>query len=163
MIFRSSVLSLWAQVAKSKVDAVILFPFSSPVTQEEWTKAAIAVGLIPIVGGHMTHKQFLRSEGGYIANDAPERIYRSAAQQGVKDFVVPGNKLEFVSKYRDIIEKELGEGNFVLYAPGFISQGGDITETGQVVGNRFHAIVGSGIYKQDDMHAAAIQVTSQLS
>lgn len=150
------------QVAEGGVDAVILFPFSSPVTQEEWTKSALELGLIPIVGGHMTHKKFLRSEDGYIADDAPERIYRSAAQQGVKDFVVPGNKPEFVSKYREILEEELGVGNFVLYAPGFISQGGNISETGKVAGEFWHAIVGSAIYKANDIHEAALQVTAQI-
>lgn len=148
---------------KSGVDSAILFPFSSPVTQREWTTACQGAGLTVIVGGHMTHKEFLESEGGYIANSAPARIYGLAAEMGVRDFVVPGNKVEFVDTYRQLLEGILGEGNFTLYAPGFISQGGDITETGQVAGENWHAIVGGGIYRAPDMKQAAIDLTSQLA
>ena len=144
------------------VDAAILFPFAGKKTQEEWTKAAFKFGLVPIVGGEMTHPNFLWSEGGYIHDDAPELIYRRAAQQGVINFVVPGNKLEKIEKYRLILEKELGVGNFVLYAPGFISQGGDITKAGKVAGDLWHAIIGSAIYNADNMHEAAMQVTAQI-
>lgn len=148
---------------KSGVDAAILFPFSSPVTQREWTVACQNAGLTVIVGGHMTHKEFLESEGGYIANSAPERIYRLAAEMGIRDFVVPGNKVEFVNTYRQLLEEILGEGNFTLYAPGFIAQGGDITETGQVAGKNWHAIVGSGIYRAQNMREAAYQAVSKLA
>ncbi len=41
---------------KSGVDAAILFPFSSPVTQREWTKACQEEGLTVLIGGHMTDK-----------------------------------------------------------------------------------------------------------
>lgn len=149
-------------VRKSGVDAAILFPFSSPVTEEEWIKACQGEGLTVLVGGHMTHKQFLESEGGYIANSAPTRIYTMAAEKGVRDFVVPGNKVEFVTAYRQLLEKVLGIGNFTLYAPGLIKQGGVIAETGQVAGENWHGIVGSGIYKAADMKAVAIELTSQI-
>lgn len=150
-------------IKRSGVEAVILFPFSSPVTQEEWTKACQSEGLTVLVGGHMTHKKFLESEGGYLADSAPKRIYTLAAEMGVRDFVVPGNKVEFVNTYRELLEGILGKGNFTLYAPGFIAQGGDITETGQVAGENFHAIVGSAIYKAPNMKEAAYQLTSKLA
>ncbi len=97
-----------------------------------------------------------------ISDRAPYEIFEKAVELGVRDFVVPGNKTESVAAYRMIFEKSLGIGNFTLYAPGFINQGGDITETGQVAGNRWHAIVGSGIYAQPDMMEAARQVTRQI-
>ena len=40
-------------------------------------------GLTPIVGDEMTHSKHLRSEGGYIADEAPKRMYRDAAKLGV--------------------------------------------------------------------------------
>lgn len=148
---------------KAGVQAAILFPFSSPNTQSEWTKALQDAGITVLVGGHMTHPRFLASEGGYIADSAPERIYRLGAEMGVRDFVVPGNKVDFVNRYRQLLEGILGEGNFTLYAPGFVSQGGDISETGQVAGNNWHAIVGGAIYRAADMRQAAIDLTSQLA
>jgi orotidine-5'-phosphate decarboxylase len=96
---------------------------------------------------------------------SPEQIYTIAAQNGVTNFVVPGNKTEFVLKYRKLSEELLGKGNFTLYAPGFISQGGDISETGKVAGENWHAIVGSAIYNAEGvewMRGAAIKVTSQI-
>ena len=148
---------------KAGVQAAILFPFSSPVTQNEWTKALQDAGITVLVGGHMTHQQFLESEGGYIADSAPERIYRLGAQMGVRDFVVPGNKVESVNKYRELLEGILGESNFTLYAPGFIAQGGVIADAGKAAGRNWHAIVGSGIYRAPDMRQAALELTSQLA
>ena len=112
----------------------------------------------------MTQKEFLESEGGFIAN--PEKIYEIAVECGVSNFVVPGNKVEFVLKYRQLLERLLGQGNFTLYAPGFIAQGGNISETGKVAGENWHAIVGSAIYKAEgveNMRQAAIEITSQIT
>ena len=147
---------------KSGVDAAILFPFTGPATQEKWTKSCFDAGLQVLTGGIMTHPKCLVGEGGYIANEAPERIFSLACKFGVRHFVVPGNKIEWIVKLRALLVEELGEGNFVLYAPGFITQKGDISECGQAAGENWHAIVGSAIYKADDMQDAAMTVTSQI-
>ena len=147
---------------KSGIEAVILFPFTGPVAQTEWTKACMDEGLIVLTGGEMTHKSFLRSDGGYIDDHAPDEIFSTAMMLGVRDFVVPGNKPWAVRGYRKFFNFRLGEGNFTLYAPGFISQGGDITKIGQEAGDHWHAIVGRGIYAQPDMMEAAKQVTRQI-
>ncbi len=147
---------------KGGVDAVIFFPFSSPVTEERWIKAAQDQGLGVLVGGHMTVPKFLESEGGYIADSAPERIYRLGAELGVKDFVVPGNKVQYVEKYRQLLEEILGPNNFMLHAPGFIGQGGVISDFALNAGEIWDAIVGSAIYKATDMRAAAEQMTAQI-
>lgn len=155
-------------LAEADVQAAILFPFAGPATQKAWTEACQSIGahqdegINVLIGGHMTHDKFLASEGGYIADDAPERIYRLAAEMGIRDFVVPGNKVEFVTKYRELLESILGEGQFCLYAPGFVSQGGDISETGRAAGRKWHAIVGSAIYKAEDPTAAAQKMVSQI-
>lgn len=157
----------FAEVLKnSGVNATILFPFAGPATQEAWTKACFDAGLQVLTGGVMTHPQFLVSEGGYIADESVERIYRLACKLGVRDFVVPGNKINWVKQIRSALVEELGEGNFVLYAPGFITQKGDISECGQAAGNEWHAIVGSAIYKQptiEEQRKAAIVAASQIA
>lgn len=144
------------------VNAVILFPFGGKATEEAWIKAAQDAGLYVLVGGHMTQPKFLASEEGYIADDAPDRIYTLAADLGVRDFVVPGNKLEFVVHYRQLLEEILGINNFDLHAPGFITQGGEISEFAKQAGNRWHAIVGSAIYKAENQRTAAELATSKL-
>jgi orotidine-5'-phosphate decarboxylase len=112
----------------------------------------------------MTHGQFLVSEGGYIADDAPVRIFENAYNLDVRDFVVPGTKIQWVKDLRERLTNLLGDGNYDLYAPGFISQGGDITECGQAAGPRFHAIVGSAIYNKprDQWRQMAEVLTSQI-
>ncbi|MFA6919251.1 MAG: orotidine 5'-phosphate decarboxylase / HUMPS family protein [Patescibacteria group bacterium] len=154
------------KLKEAGVDAAILFPFTGPKTQEAWMQACREAELGIIVGGMMTHPKFLAGEGGYIVDDAPERIYRMACQFGVTDFVVPGNKLPWVERIRAWITEELGEGNFTLYAPGFITQGGEISACGQAAGDRWHAIVGSAIYKKvtaEEQIAAALAVTQQIA
>lgn len=147
---------------KAGVDAIILFPFSSPVTELRWIKESQDAGLTVLVGGHMTHEQFLESEGGFIADTAPDRIYTLGAKNGVRDFVVPGNKVEYVQHYKELLDSILDSNNFTLYAPGFITQKGEISEFAKVAGKRWHAIVGSAIYKAVDLTAAAQQMTSQI-
>lgn len=148
---------------ESGVPAAILFPLSGCETQREWTKALQDVGVIPIIGGHMTHKGYLVSDGGYIADDAPERIYRLAIEQGVTNFVLPGNQVEVVAKYTKLFTEELGAGNFDEYSPGFIKQGGALSEVAQVAGDRFHGIIGRAIIGAADKAAAMAELTSQLA
>lgn len=149
-------------VARGGVDAAILFPFGGGLTERTWIKACEDAGLIVLVGGHMTQKEFLESEGGFIADSSPLKIYTQAAECGVTNFVVPGNKVQFVSEYRKLLESILGPNNFVLWAPGFISQKGEITVFAEEAGNLWIAIVGSAIYKADNINEAAKMITASI-
>jgi len=142
------------------VDAVILFPFTGPDTEKQWIESARKHKLGVIVGGEMTHKGFNESEGGFVANGAPEKIYKIALQNKVKDFVVPGNKPQRIAAYRKIIEEFTDD--YCLYSPGLVAQGGSITESGKAAGNRWHAIVGRGIYAATDMKKAAEELCREL-
>tara|TARA_Y100000310_G_scaffold345406_1_gene464604 strand:+ start:1331 stop:2746 length:1416 start_codon:yes stop_codon:yes gene_type:complete len=126
------------------VDGVIFFPMAGPETQNAWIDAAKEKKLGVIVGGRMTHGSYVRSEGGYIADDAVGAMYLAAARKGVNHFVVPGNNLEMIKKIRDGLEASGVQP--VFYAPGFVEQGGSISEAARVAGDRWHAIVGRGIY-----------------
>lgn len=146
------------------VDTVILFPFTGPVTQEAWTRSCLDAGLNVIVGGVMTHEGFLQSENGYIIETAPYKIYKKATEMGVRHFVVPGSprRIAGLKKIIQLLDEEVGAGNYALYAPGFISQGGNIGECAKIISGEWHAIVGSAIYKAQDMREAALQVCSQI-
>ncbi len=151
----------FARTAKdSGVDAVIFFPQSGPVTQTAWTGEALQTGLSVIIGGHMTHKGYLVEERGYIRNSAPMEMYMRAARHGVVNFVVPGNNPEAVKTYREALQA-LGI-TPVLFAPGFITQNGSISETGKAAGENFHAIVGRDIMNAKDIRAKAEELTAQL-
>lgn len=153
-------------VKNSGADAVILFPFGGAATERAWIEACLTEGLTVLVGGHMTQKEFLEREGGFISDLGPNKIYELAVGMGVTDFVVPGNKPEMVAHYRKLLGA-LHEGNgFTLYAPGFITQGGDIAETGQIAGPSWHAIVGSALYNEPNveaMHKKAVLLTAQIA
>jgi len=149
-----------AVMKASNVDSAIIFPQAGPKTEEAFVMALQKEGIIPMVGGEMTHPQFLAKDGGYILDDAPERIYELAAKLGVEHFVVPGNKPERILAYRKLLESKGIKP--VLYSPGLVAQGGSLTEGAKAAGERWHAIVGRGIYGAKDMRKAAEELVSQL-
>src|SRR3989338_176600 len=126
------------------VDAVILFPFTGPETEKAWIKACKKEKLGVIVGGEMTHRGFLESEGGFINEKEALKIYGIAAQEKINDFVVPGNKPEKIKMYKAFLEAHGIKP--IFYFPGLIAQGGDITESAKAAGERWHAIVGRALY-----------------
>ncbi len=141
-------------------DAIILFPQAGPVTEEAWIKAAQEEGMQVIVGGEMTHKGYLAADNGYLSDDMPTRAYTIAANLGVTDFVVPGNKPEKIEQYRKMLEAMGISPTF--YSPGLVAQGGSITDGAKAAGKSWHAIVGRGIYKADDMKKAAQEFVKEL-
>jgi orotidine-5'-phosphate decarboxylase len=137
---------------RSGVDSAILFPQSGPMTECAYIRALSELGVHVIVGGEMTHAGYLATDGGFIADDSPARMYSVAGQNGVSDFVVPGNKPQKIAEYRQFL-KGMGF-NPVFYSPGFISQGGDISDAANAAGDRWHAIVGRAVYnpkKRDNL------------
>lgn len=152
----------FARVCKNAgVNAVILFPQSGPVTQVRWVGEALQQGLSVIVGGEMTHEGYKASEGGWIRDDALEEMYLLGAKQGVRHFVVPGTKIDRIGVYRNLLEAEGVDP--IFFAPGFVAQGGSISDAGRAAGEKWHAIVGRAIVDAEDMAGAAIKMTSQLS
>ncbi|MDP3990329.1 MAG: orotidine 5'-phosphate decarboxylase / HUMPS family protein [archaeon] len=142
------------------VDAVILFPQAGPKTQKAWINAAQDLDLGVIVGGLMTHPQYIRSEGGYISDEAIMEIYLNAVDEGVTNFVVPGNKVNDLTALMEELERVVVDP--VLYSPGLVTQGGDISDAGRAAGEKWHAIVGRGIYQAEDMKQAVMDLSKNL-
>ncbi|MEK6946974.1 MAG: orotidine 5'-phosphate decarboxylase / HUMPS family protein [Nanoarchaeota archaeon] len=140
-------------------DAVILFPQAGPETEAAWIKAAQQAKMNVIIGGEMTHKGYLKNEGGFIDDNAPKRMYEIAASIGVADFVVPGNRPDKCLEYNELIKKKIK--NPVYYSPGLITQGGSISELAKKL-DSWHAIVGRAIYEADDMKKAAEEMAKSL-
>jgi orotidine-5'-phosphate decarboxylase len=148
------------KMKNSGIDTVILFPQAGPETERAWIYQALDHGLNVIVGGRMTHPAYAVSEGGFITDEGAFEMYKIGARAGVHHFVVPGNKPDVIKQVRELVEAEGVKP--VFYAPGFIAQGGKIEEAAKYAGERFHGIVGRGITQANDMHAAAVEHTSQL-
>jgi len=147
---------------RGQIDAAILFPFTGRRVEEHWIKELQDTHIGVIIGSEMTHNGFLYSEGGRIADDRLTDMYEQAVELGVRDFVVPGNKPDKILEYRKFFQDEAGEGNFTLYAPGFVTQGGEISEAGKIAGSSWHAIVGRGIFEAADVRLAAIEHAQQI-
>jgi len=141
---------------RARVDAAILFPFTGPKVEEAWIKSLQDNEIGVIVGSEMTHPEFKLSEGGRIADNQLLDIFAQAVELGVRDFVVPGNKPERVGFYRRCLE-ESANGPVTLYAPGFVSQGGEISKAAEAAGDNWHAIVARAIVNAEDPRAAAKQ------
>jgi orotidine-5'-phosphate decarboxylase len=148
-------------VKKAGANAIIGYPESGPATQEAYIKACQKSQLGVLTGGEMTHPKYKISEGGYIADEALDRMYLLSARLGITDFVVPGNKKERLEHYLKLLKPEVN-GQISFWAPGFVAQGGSISDALSVAGKSFHAIVGRGIYQAKDMHAAALDLASQI-
>ena len=142
------------------VDAVILFPLTGPETEKAWINACKKAKLGVIVGGEMTHKAFLESEGGFISEKESLKIYEIAAKEKINDYVVPGNKPEKIKLYKAFLEARGIKP--VFYSPGLIAQGGNITESAQAAGESWHAIIGRALYNAKDIHKAAKELVKCL-
>ena len=150
-----------AAAKSAGVDAIIIFPLSGPASQKAYIESIVRSDLKAIAGGEMTHPNFTYKEGGYIHEQMLAEMYTLSASLGVRDFVVPGNKPARVEFYAGLLGS-LIEGRVSLWAPGFVAQGGVITEAADKAGKSFHAIVGRGITEAEDIRGAAIEFTSQL-
>ncbi len=142
------------------VNSIIIFPLSGPYTQKSWTDAALGEGLSLICGGYMTHQNFIVSEGGYILDDAVEKIYLNAADNFITDFVVPGNKPNIILKIKMILESR--GVTPIFYSPGFLSQGGVISDAAIAAGEYWHAIVGRAIYDSSNIARSVEDLISKI-
>ena len=145
----------FAEVCKEGgVQGVIIFPQAGPNTEQAFITSIMDSGLNPIVGGEMTHPGYLQSEGGFLRTDAPQEMYKIGAEEGAEYFVVPGNRIEKIKKYREVLSEIINIPKFCF--PGIGRQGGDIVKAFEATGGfPAYAIIGSGIYKQENMEEAA--------
>lgn len=143
------------------VNAVILFPFTGPETEKAWIKACKKAKLGIIVGGEMTHKAFLETDGGFISDKEALKIYEIAAREKIKDYVVPGNKPEKIKLYKAFLEARGIKP--IFYSPGLITQGGDIAEGAKAAGENWHAIIGRALYNAKDVNKAAKELVKNLN
>jgi orotidine-5'-phosphate decarboxylase len=110
---------LFADVMKNAgINEAILFPQAGPETLKAWVPALTIRGVTPVVGGLMTHRGFLQSEGGFLSDDSVRAVYTIAAELGVRRFVVPLTKPK-------LVEGIDFPADAIFYSPGFGAQGGD--------------------------------------
>ncbi|MEM4347414.1 MAG: orotidine 5'-phosphate decarboxylase / HUMPS family protein [Candidatus Altiarchaeota archaeon] len=152
----------FAEICKSAgIDAVILFPLSGPETEKAWINAAKKNSLGVIIGGIMTHAKYRESENGFIADKKIFEIYKVALKLKVRDFVVPGNKIDEAKKIKNLFDRV--KIKVTYYAPGFIAQGGEISDFEKIFSKeRVHFIIGRGLYEAKDIKKKALEYASRI-
>ena len=140
--------------SKAGVNAVIIFPMAGPETEKAFIEALFKRGVVPWVGGVMTHAKYLSGEGGFIGDDAPGEMYKIGAECGVEYFVVPGNKPDIIRDCNTLISESVKEPKFCMLGIG--TQGGEIQKAFEAVkGKDAYAIIGSAIYKSKNIERTA--------
>lgn len=145
----------------SSIDAVILYPLAGKETQKAWVLSALDKDLGVIVGGLMTHSGFLRSEGGYIADEAIKEIYMNAVDLGVNNFILPAskNRIDQSKRLVDLIKKEVK--NPMFYFVGIGAQGGELVDIKSMNLDRYHIIIGRDIHALKGKSDSEIKATMQ--
>jgi len=136
------------------VEGLILFPLAGPGAVRSFVGESLLQELVPIVGAALPLPDFLVSGGGFVADDAPERLYRQAAELGADHFVVPAAEAAAVERYARQLRGMVSHPSLIM--PGIGALGGSITEAfAAAAGCRAYAIVGRAIYASSDPVEAA--------
>jgi orotidine-5'-phosphate decarboxylase len=142
------------------VEALILFPLAGPTAVRSFVGQAMQHGLLPIVGAALPLPDYLASDGGFVADDAPERVFGRAAELGVDHFIVPASSAAAVRRYvtqlRALVERPR------LVMPGIGSLGGTVGDAfTAAAGCPAYAIVGRAIYASPDPAEAARRLADE--
>lgn len=145
---------------ESGIDALILFPLAGPGAVTSFVGSAIENQLVPIVGGDLPFDDYNASGGGYVIDDALDRIFDRAVEAGARHFVVPGNTTDKVSRYAERLGAIFAAPTLLI--PGIGALGGSITDCFTAAQDcHCHAVIGRAIYAADDPVAAARELADQ--
>jgi orotidine-5'-phosphate decarboxylase len=143
-----------ALCAEAKVDGLILFPLAGPRAVEGFVGESLKQGLLPLVGGDLPFPDYNLSGGGYVADDALERIIDKAVEAGANHFVVPGNTTAKLRHHSERLKSKLRAPVFVV--PGIGPLGGKIGElVASANGCSVYGVVGRAVYGAPDQAVAA--------
>ena len=149
-----------ATCREAGVDGLILFPVAGPRAVTAFAGSAYRNRLLPIVGGDLPFPDYNASGGGYVIDDALDRIFSKAIEIGVDHFVVPGNTPDKVRHHaRWLVEKIERP---CLFVPGIGALGGSIADAfAAAPGCNVYAVVGRAIYDAADPAEAAKRLAGE--
>jgi orotidine-5'-phosphate decarboxylase len=117
-------------------------------------------GLVPVVGGDLPLPDYNIAGGGFVADDALDRIFEQSVVLGAKNFVVPGSKPAKLARHAEALRAHMAKPN--LFVPGIGALGGtmrDVVATTR--GCRVYAVVGRAIYGAADPGEAARRLAGE--
>jgi orotidine-5'-phosphate decarboxylase len=146
--------------AEAGADGLILFPLAGPTAVDEFVGNTLKYGMLPIVGGDLPLPSYNASGGGYVVDDALDKIFRRAASTGARHFIIPGNTSAKVWHHASWLPSVAPEPH--LFIPGIGALGGSIRDTFAAAPNcRVYAIVGRAIYGAPDPATAARRLADE--
>ncbi|MEP9353089.1 orotidine 5'-phosphate decarboxylase / HUMPS family protein [Xanthobacter sp. KR7-65] len=151
-----------ALCAEAEVDGLILFPVAGPTAVDGFVGEALKAGIAPVVGGEIPVADYGVSGGGYLLDDALDRILARSAAAGADHFVLPAHDIAKVTRWSQWIAGNVKDP--LVFLTGFGSLGGTIAgafAAAQACPRRF-AIVGRLITDAPDPAAAAAKLYAQM-
>jgi len=146
--------------AEARVDGLILFPTAGPRAVEGFVGETIKRGMLALVGGDLPFPDYNVSGGGYVADDALERIIDKAIEFGATHFVVPGNTPDKLRHHSARLKSRLAAPVFIV--PGIGPLGGKIGDlVAAANGCSVYGVVGRAVYGAPDQTLAARQLVDQ--
>lgn len=141
-------------------DGLILFPLAGPRAVESFVGRSLDNGLLPVVGGDLPLEDYNASGGGYVVDDALDRIFMRAADLGARHFIVPGNTAAKVRHHAGWLVDKVERPSLVI--PGIGALGGTIGECfAEASGCNAYAVVGRAVYGAEDPAAAARELAAE--
>jgi orotidine-5'-phosphate decarboxylase len=151
-----------AMCKEADVDGLILFPVAGPTAVDRFVGEAVRAGLIPVVGGEIPVPDYGVSGGGYMLDDALDRILVRAVHNKADHFVLPAHDLAKIGRWSKWIAANVASPLVVL--TGFGALGGTI-ETSFVAAaacKRRFAVVGRLITGSKTPGDAAARLYEQM-
>lgn len=151
-----------AMCAEAEVDGLILFPVAGPTAVDGFVGEAVRAGITPVVGGEIPVPDYGVSGGGYMLDDALDRILARAAANRADHFVLPAHDQAKITRWSGWIAANVP--NAVVFLTGFGALGGTIETsfaTTAACPRRF-AIVGRLITNAGDPGEAAATLYRQM-
>ncbi len=113
-----------AMCKDADVDGLILFPVAGPTAVDGFVGAAIRAGIVPVVGGEIPVPDYGVSGGGYMLDDALDRILARAVTNKANHFVLPAHDVIKIKRWSEWIAANVQSP--VVLLTGFGALGGSI-------------------------------------
>jgi orotidine-5'-phosphate decarboxylase len=147
---------------EADVDGLILFPVAGPTAVDQFVGESIRADLTPFVGGEIPVPDYGVSGGGYMLDDALDRILVRAVQNKTDHFVLPAHDVEKIERWSKWISSNVSSPLVLL--TGFGALGGSIETSfaAAAVCKRRFAIVGRLITGSKTPGDAAARMYEQM-